>query len=164
MKIKLFLLIIFTYHNVYAQIELKYKYKLNKLPKWVQEMYKENSNPGTVIKLYEKYHKKNEFIKNKHTQYYKRWLRNMSRNSTDANTNFYSNSLNQWQCIGPWDFDKDAASRSYAPGAAHIYTIEQSVNNSDVLYAGTATAGAWKTLDKGQNWHLITKNLQISRV
>ena len=88
----------------------------------------------------------------------------MSRNSPDANTNFYSNSLNQWQCIGPWDFDKDAASRSYAPGAAHIYTIEQSANNSDVLYAGTATAGAWKTLDKGQNWHLITKNLQISRV
>ena len=164
MKIKLFLLIIFTYHNVYAQIELKYKYKLNNLPKWVQEMYKDNSNPGSVIKLYEKYHKKNEFTKNKHTQYYKRWLRNMSRNSPDANTNFYSNSLNQWQCIGPWDFDKDAASRSYAPGAAHIYTIEQSANNSDVLYAGTATAGAWKTLDKGQNWHLITKNLQISRV
>ena len=44
----------------------------------------------------------------------------MSRNSPDANTNFYSNSLNQWQCIGPWDFDKDAASRSYAPGAAHM--------------------------------------------
>ena len=82
MKIKLFLLIIFTYHNVYAQIELKYKYKLNNLPKWVQEMYKDNSNPGTVIKLYEKYPKKMN-LKNKHTQqYYKRWLRNMSRNLT----------------------------------------------------------------------------------
>ena len=33
-----------------------------------------------------------------------------------------SKSSNQWECVGPWDFDKDAASRSYAPGAAHVYT------------------------------------------
>ena len=75
-----------------------------------------------------------------------------------------SQSSNQWQCIGPWDFDKEAASRSYAPGAAHVYTIEQSISSPNVLYAGTATAGAWKTTDKGMNWNLITKNLAINSV
>ncbi|MGY8989071.1 MAG: WD40/YVTN/BNR-like repeat-containing protein, partial [Flavobacteriales bacterium] len=65
---------------------------------------------------------------------------------------------------GPWDFDQHAASRSYAPGAAHVYTVEQSVSNSNVLYAGTATAGAWKTTDKGINWSLITNDLELNGV
>ena len=52
-----------------------------------------------------------------------------------------------WTCIGPYDFDIDAASRSYAPGAAHVYTVEQSVSNTSVMYAGTATAGLWKSID-----------------
>ena len=42
--------------------------------------------------------------------------------------------------------------------------MEQSVSNSNVLYAGTATAGAWKTTDKGMNWSLITKNLELNGV
>ena len=75
-----------------------------------------------------------------------------------------SKSNNQWQCVGPWDFDKDAASRSYAPGSAHIYTIEQSISSPNILYAGSATAGAWKTIDKGDNWDLITKNLSLNGV
>ena len=32
------------------------------------------------------------------------------------------------------------------------------------MYAGTATAGAWKTADKGANWELITKDLDIGGV
>ena len=66
--------------------------------------------------------------------------------------------------MGPWDFDKDAASRSYAPGAAHIYTVEQSISNPNVLYAGSATAGAWKTIDKGANWELLTKDIHLGGV
>ena len=31
--------------------------------------------------------------------------------------------------------------------------------NPNILYAGAATAGAWKTTDKGNNWNLITKEL-----
>ena len=42
--------------------------------------------------------------------------------------------------------------------------MEQSVSNSNVLYAGTATAGAWKTTDKGMNWSLITKDLELNGV
>ena len=102
-----------------------------------------------------------ELIKNKHTQYYKRWLRGISRFSNAKPTIQTSKSSNQWECVGPWDFDKDAASRSYAPGAAHVNTVEQSISNPNILYAGSATAGAWKTIDKGDSWSLITANLEI---
>ena len=33
-----------------------------------------------------------------------------------------------------------------------------------MLYAGSATAGAWRTNDKGANWELITRDLYIGGV
>ena len=30
-----------------------------------------------------------------------------------------------------------------------------------MLYAGSATAGAWKSIDKGSNWFLVTQNLSL---
>ena len=51
-----------------------------------------------------------------------------------------------------------------SPGATHIYTVEQSPVNSDLVYAGTATAGLWKSTDKGLNWTSVTKFLDINGV
>ena len=156
---------IFIHFNIslYAQNELKYDANITKQPEWVNLMYSEDTDIADVVNAFNIYYKNHELVKNKHTQYYKRWLRNISRFS-NANIQQISKSSNVWECIGPWDFDKDANSRSYAPGSAHIYTVEQSVSNSDVLYAGSATAGAWKSIDKGNNWSLITKNLSLNTV
>ena len=152
MKQILFLLFITFQFSVVAQVEMKYNANAENLPHWAQLMYAENPDEGEVINAYTDYYKKNELVKNKHTQYYKRWLRGISRFSNAKPTIQTSKSSNQWECVGPWDFDKDAASRSYAPGAAHVYTIEQAVSNPNVLYAGSATAGAWKTINKGDLW------------
>ena len=148
-----------------AQFEMKYNIDSKEPPKWVQLMYSESPNVGTVVKEYNKFYTNNNFVKNKHTQYYKRWIRSFSR-TTNLNTNSSeSKSLNQWHCIGPWDFDKDANIRSYLPlEPAHVYTVEQSISNPNILYAGTATAGAWKTTDKGDNWNLITRELPLNGV
>ena len=143
-KILSILLMTFSFSLV-AQVEMKYNSNTENLPTWVQLMYTDNADEGQVISAYTDYYKKNKLIKNKHTQYYKRWLRSITRFSDAKPTLKTSKSSNQWECIGPWDFDKDAASRSYAPGAAHIYTVEQSLSNPNILYAGSATAGAWKT-------------------
>ena len=150
--------------SLFAQVEMKYNANAENLPHWAQLMYAENPDEGTVIDTYTSYYKKNELVKNKHTQYYKRWLRSISRYSDAEPNTTSSKNTNQWECVGPWDFDKDAASRSYAPGAAHVYTVEQAVSNPNVLYAGSATAGAWKTIDKGANWELITRDLYIGGV
>ena len=164
MKIILFVLLLFPAYSLFAQVEMKYNAQSEVLPYWTQLMYAENQDEGAVIEAYRNYYKKHEFFKNKHTQYYKRWVRNLSRTTQPIKNSPKSKSSNQWECIGPWDFDKDAASRSYAPGAAHVYTVEQSISNPNILYAGTATAGAWKSTDKGVNWELITRNLDLGTV
>ena len=148
MKKVILLVFIFLNISVIAQTEMKYDSDSENLADWIKLMYADNPDEGEVINAYTNYYKKNELVKNKHTQYYKRWLRGISRFSDAKPTIQTSKSSNQWECVGPWDFDKDAASRSYAPGAAHVYTVEQSISNPNVLYAGTATAGAWKTIDK----------------
>ena len=62
------------------------------------------------------------------------------------------------------DWDHGAVDRSYAAGAAHVYTVEQSLVNGNLLYAGTANAGVWKTTDKGLNWTNVTKAMMIGQV
>lgn len=178
----LFLAVCFT---IYSQTEQKYQVKENS-PEWVKLMYANNPDVGKTVAAYNQYYKSNELIKNKYTQYYKRWLRAFSRSTLPLtkdvltqqkahqnNAHFIQKSLklkndkaptSPWQCIGPWDFDKEAASRSYAPGAAHVYTIERAASDSLVFYAGTATAGLWKSIDGGQNWTLLTQNLILNRV
>jgi len=162
-KLPFILLLSFNF-SLLAQVEMKYNANAENLPNWVQLMYGENPDAGEVITAYKSYYKTNKLVKNKHTQYYKRWVRNLSRTTQPIQNRPTSKSSNQWKCVGPWDFDKDAASRSYAPGAAHLYTVEQSESNPNVLYAGAATAGAWKTTDKGANWELITRDMDIGGV
>ena len=164
MKKICFYLILFLNYPLFAQTELKYDVSNNNLPKWVKLMYSDEPKISKTINEYNSYYKKNNLKKNKHTQYYKRWLRNISRYSNaPASTNNISSS-NKWECVGPWDFDQFAESRSYAPGSSHIYTVEQSISNPNILYAGTATAGAWKSYDKGNNWELITSEISLNSV
>ena len=164
MKKPLIILLTCLLNFANAQFEMKYNLDSKELPKWVQLMYSESPNAGMVVKEYNKFYTNNKYVKNKHTQYYKRWIRSLSRTTNIKINSSESESVNQWHCIGPWDFDKDANSRSYAPGAAHVYTVEQSIDNPNILYAGTATAGAWKTTDKGDNWNLITSELPLNGV
>lgn len=178
------LLLLLSYFTIAQTLEHKYATN-EQTPHWIQLMYAPNADVGKVMAAYESYYKKHKLVKNEHTQYYKRWVRKMSRDfrGIDYGANpalvaknerkYQAQSLQlraekgpnaQWQGIGPFDFDKEAASRSYAAGAAHVYTVEQSMSNPDVLYAGTATAGVWKSEDKGENWFLLTQNLLLSDV
>ena len=154
----------FTYLNGFSQFEYSYDSQKQDLPEWINLMYNQKDDPGAIIKSYDQFYSKNQFLKNKHTQYYKRWMRSLSREILSTNKTYKSSSSNQWECIGPWDFDIEAESRSYAPGAAHLYSIEQSKSNPNVLYAGSATAGAWRSSDKGNNWNLITSSISLSSV
>jgi photosystem II stability/assembly factor-like uncharacterized protein len=167
------------------------------LPEWVREMYAPDPNLLKVEELYKEFYKKNPFVKNAHTQYFKRWtkvyrkftqkdgtVRPPSKDTFDKDwANFESLRLTQkntaqnrtlspngttawgsanWIGIGPFDFDRLAAGRSHAPGSAHVYTLEKAPSNPDILYCGTATAGVWKTLDRGMTWTCLTLNLPIN--
>ncbi len=154
--------------NISAQQE--YPYTLRKAetaPAWVQAMYAKDADPGEVMKLYDAYYATNPLVKNEHTQYYKRWISGLSKivvpNPTYDSIYLerYFEAKNQraapnWSTVGPIDWDHDAAARSYAPGSAHIYTVEQSISNPDIIYAGSANAGVWKSVDHGVNWDPLT--------
>ncbi len=158
--------------SLIAQLETPYKYTYSNTtetePLWITKMYSETANPGEIVALYEDYYRNNVFVKNSHTQYYKRWLRSISRQvqSSPSLDRKYKEAQSQantrtesWSTIGPIDWDHDAAARSYAPGAAHVYTLEQSESDEDVIYAGTANAGIWKSIDKGDNWTPLTYDI-----
>ena len=161
----------------FSQVERSYPVD-NESPDWVVLMYDTNVDPGLVIKQHDAYFSTHKEVKNEHTQYYKRWLRSFGRSleyNQDSATDqaYIQNSLvlnqskaanSQWTCIGPYDFDIEAASRSYAPGAAHVYTVERSVSNTSIMYAGTATAGLWKSINGGDNWGLVTQDLMVNGV
>ncbi len=152
-------------------------------PQWEIEMFKPGVTPDAVADLYEQYYATHDFVKNFYTQYYKHWMMKHARDNDGALFNLpldenkfseqkYLQNTHQhnlekasvWQCIGPIDFDHHAASTSYAPGAAHVYTAEQSFSDPNTLYAGTANAGVWKSIDKGENWTNLTKDMMLSQV
>ena len=180
--------LVFCFFSLSAQHqETKYNTSDNAtLPDWVQVMYSSEADPGEVQTLYEEYYLAHDFIKNQHTQYYKHWMRNISRDVNglfwnDGNINRVKILENEakylerralakntsaagtdWQCLGPVDYDHDAAGRSYAPGAGHVYTIEQSASDANTMWAGTATAGVYKSTDYGLNWLPVTDDLPLT--
>lgn len=152
----------------------------DELPQWVHLMYAPDADPGAVQADYDAYYAANPFVKNTHTQYFKRWKREIGHNHIpkdiaqreeyEENLGAYLNEsasgdrAANWTCIGPFDWDHGAVDKSYACGAAHIYTVEQSLANTNLLYAGSANAGVWKSTDKGLNWTNVTKGMMIGSV
>ncbi len=151
-------------------------------PTWVQLMYAPNPDPGAVQAAYDAYYATHPFVKNADTQYFKRWKRALghdlvpkdpAQRSTyeqdlraylDASEALAGSRAANWSCIGPVDWDHGSAAKSYAPGAAHVYTVEQSLSDGNTLYAGTANAGVWRTTDKGLNWTNVTKGMMVGEV
>ncbi|MEO5906130.1 MAG: hypothetical protein ABIQ11_05355, partial [Saprospiraceae bacterium] len=162
--------------NAFGQPEFPYFLRTDEnAPLWVRKMYEPNADPGEVMALYEAYYKEHPFVKNQHTQYYKRWLSGFGKAIVpdpvnDARYLAQYNALRQqrmpasWAPIGPIDWDHSAAGRSYCPGSAHVYTVEQSMSNPDILFAGSANAGIWKSSDHGLNWTACTNNLLTGSV
>ena len=147
-----------------AQREYPYTPRLDEtVPEWVRIMYQPNADPGEVLNLYDEYYKTHEFVKNQHTQYLKRWISGLSKQVTpdpywdsiyllQYNQAKQNRNASNWSTVGPIDWDHSAASRSYAPGSAHVYTVEQAPSSANTIYAGTANAGVWKSTDRGLNW------------
>lgn len=152
------------------------------LPQWAQMMYAPDADAGAVQAAYDAYYATHPFVKNAHTQYFKRWKRELVHEQVpadpaqraaygqtlraylDASSALSGNRAANWSCIGPFDWDHGSAAKSYAAGAAHVYTVEQSASDPNLIYAGTANAGIWMSTDKGLNWTNMTKAMMIGSV
>jgi PKD repeat protein len=69
-----------------------------------------------------------------------------------------------WYEIGPTKVDYGANGLSYAPGITRFNTVEQDPVNPNIVYAGTAVAGLWKTTDNGNNWICLTNDMMVKGV
>lgn len=180
-------ILLFLYCScAWSQTQAIMSYKDSSGIAWIDAMYNKDVSTAHVQQLFDAYYRQHPFIKNKHTQYFKRLKRTEARFPAyhlmdsvqkaifwEQKKSYFFKSIQlaelksnnpQWTSLGPFNFDKTAASTSYACGAAHVYCVEQAPSDSDIIYAGTATAGVWKSIDKGLNWTACTNNEWITRV
>ena len=144
------------------------------LPDWVREMYAPDPNLLKVEALYKAYYQKNVFVKNEHTQYFKRWTKvyrkftqkdgtvrppakatfdkdwatlatlRLTQKNAQQQRTATAWGAANWVGIGPFGFDKDAAGHSHAPGAAHVYTVEKAPSNPMSCIAAPRMQGSGK--------------------
>ncbi len=186
MKFGVLIILLFCVHLLRAQYDAPYSSKSKDLPRWVQIMYSENPNLIDLENEYEAFYKANPFVKNKYTQYYKRWIRDKwvyqdaSGFYNPPNEDILSEQQkkylelsnrkqrisNSWEELGPWEYDHDATMflSSQSPGAAHVWTVEESISNSNIIWAGTANAGIWKSIDQGNSWSRMNAKYTFNSV
>lgn len=185
MKKLFFCLALISSQLLFAQIADK-TYRIDSDgPNWMHLMYQENPNLFEVKDAFEAYYQSNKLIKNQHTQYYKRLMKNRLH-LVDANgfvvrdpnlgiDEFVQKSSlihsgkaanSEWEEAGPWQYDHEQAMafEVQSPGSAHVQTVEQSASEPNTVWAGTATAGAWKSIDKGLTWDLMTRDIPVNEV
>ena len=142
-------------------------------PAWVQLLYSETATPEAIRSAYEAFYAEHPFEKNRDTQFYKRWLRNVELPKpqvTEAYASAWASHQPRqngaWEEMGPWHYDPEVAMefQVQSPGACHVYTVEQAPSDHQVVWCGTATAGAWKSTDHGAHWSLMTRDLPLTSV
>ena len=142
-------------------------------PEWATLMYNHPEEVDAIRSGFEEWRKENPGVKNNHSQYYKRWVRQAQWPKPVADAEYAAKHKEakamrsgEWSEMGPWHYDPEVAMyfEVQSPGACHVYTVEQSKSNPNVVYCGTATAGMYKSTNKGLNWELITRDLPVTQV
>lgn len=143
-------------------------------PAWMRMMYSDSVPVAVVEAAFNAHFEEYPFVKTAHTQYFKRWRRAAQQQVDRRDRDFagaYAAAQGErvdgaWTELGPWHYDPEVAMyfEVQSPGACHVYTVEQSASNHEVVWAGTATAGAWKSEDHGAHWSLMTRALPMNSV
>jgi len=156
-------------------------------PAWMKMMQDENPNVFEIQKAYTRYFENQPFEKNTYTQYFKRWM-HWARPLVQADGSVHEATLAKmaeleaaaraarpelstqkgrlhaaqkgvaWTFLGPKQtFDTDGLKE--VTWQTNIYSLDISLSNPNILYAGGEAGGAWKSTDKGLHWELLTKNV-----
>lgn len=176
---------ILTIGDIYGQEQKTKGIEISHIePTWATMMYSGQYDVDIVSEEYEKYYAQHSFVKNRFTQDYKRYIRNNTREAFDLsslasiekirgeqqkyfaarNEAFSRNSTANWKALGPFDIDLNSSAVGTTPGLAHIYTVEKSSINNNLLIAGAATAGLWKSTNNGSTWTPLTYDLMVTEV
>ena len=151
--------------SVFAQHVPQTTYNVSTAPAWAKLMYESPEEVEAIRSGFEAWRTDHPLVKDAHTQYYKRWQRQAQWDKPEA---YKRNAVRSgsWSEMGPWHYDPEVAMyfEVQSPGACHVYTVEQAPTNPDVVYCGTATSGLYKSINKGLNWELMTRDLPVTSV
>ena len=157
----------------------------DKDPKWVHLLYSESPNYFDIQREYNKYYRYRVFEKNTHTQNFKHFSI-ISRNEDDlkedgtvqisekkqdqfktsnqSNEGIYTShgeNLDKWIPMGPFEtFNEGGVSPKSSQ--LNVYTFDQSISNSNILYAGGETGGVFKSINKGISWEAVGDDYNVT--
>lgn len=144
-------------------------------PAWMRKMLDPNPNVFEIQQLYAKDYQNKALVKNRYTQYYKRWM-HWARPYTQGDGTIripgpeedaaqetrlraqHVGRQSAWTFAGPKQtFDVNGT--TVVTWQTNIYSLDVSLSNPNILYAGGESGGLWKTSDKGMNWTLLSANI-----
>ncbi len=152
-------------------------------PWWAQEMYAEQPNVLQVDSAYMMWRKDHAIGRTYHTQFYKHWRRAIGSQVSEEGfwipippaqeLDIFRNWLKnrkvgagrnaQWESLGPF--------RTFAEGddtevswQVNIYSLDQSVSDPNVVYAGTENGIVFKSTDGADNWTAVTHDLNLGGI
>ncbi len=156
--------------SLFAQVEMRYAQSTDNNPRWIQLMYADNQDAGLITKAYQDYYKTHPFVKNKHTQYYKRWQRSLSRAKAKPHTKIHTSYKKQLNPL-PHGFLEGLSISTSMPLVdrtlleQHIYTVWNKRSAIQILFMQVLQLQGFGVLtDKGDNWYCLSKSLPISAV
>jgi photosystem II stability/assembly factor-like uncharacterized protein len=149
-------------------------HEISVAPTWAQMMYSENPNVFAVDKSFREYYRQHDFEKSYHTQYYKRWRREVDqyvnvagfvempseqdflREREALSESLNSNRAGNWSLVGPlvaYDTGGEPTAEQ-----SNIYAIDQAPSNANVLYCGSETGECYRSNDGGNSWNNVSLN------
>ena len=154
----------------FFQLQAQDRYKpsnteIGNLPLWAQKMYAQRPNVLEVDQLYRSYYDTHSFQKNYHTQYYKKWRRQVAdRIDQDGYATEWtltqkkarieyqpSHSRNaNWSVLGP--FVVRASDGDTVAEQSNVYAVDQCTNAPHVWYCGTETGEVYRSVDNAETW------------
>jgi photosystem II stability/assembly factor-like uncharacterized protein len=150
----------------------------NDQPEWASLMYESHTNIYHIDHLYRSFYKSNIYVKNTHTQYYKRWRRSIDRYINDEGyldsalivrmaqkmDTYQQNEQNtqtkiagNWYTIGPFEERKNGGALSHRQ--ANIRSIAMCQSFPNIMYSGTEPGEIYKSIDGGDNWTNISSSI-----
>lgn len=159
-------------------------------PSWAGLMYKaqDQINVYEIDSALEDYYRTRPFVKDNYFRAYKRWRKSVAdfvmedgrvdfkkmaasgAQEINPATRSKGNgrvSATNWNVIGPMNtFEAEGSSDlgKEVPWQVNIYTFDVAPSNDSILYAGTETGGIFKTINKGQSWTFVSKDLARNSV
>ncbi len=176
MRLSIYILLLFcTLTKLSAQPEMIHIG--DDAPAYIKLFQKKEVNIIELEKSYKSYYKSHTFEKNRYTQYFKRYMRwarpflqadgsialPSARDYMDKEKQLKSLRNNagriaNWTFAAPLStYDIDGITK--VTWQTNIYSLDVSLSNSNLIFAGGESGGMWKSTDKGLNWTIVSKNI-----